>query len=32
VLRNGWIPLWWTVRAYYNDNLLGKLLKRLLGL
>jgi len=30
VLREGWIPLWWAVRAYYSDNLLCKLIRRLL--
>jgi flavin-dependent dehydrogenase len=32
VLRRGWPPLWWAVRAYYDDDPLGKLIKRLLGL
>jgi flavin-dependent dehydrogenase len=32
VLREGWIPLWLAVRAYYDDNLLGKLIKQLLRL
>jgi len=32
VLRRGWLPLWWAVRAYYGDNPLGKLIKRLLRL
>jgi len=32
VLREGWIPLWWAVRAYYSGNLLSKLLKGLLRL
>lgn len=30
VLRKGWIPLWWAVKAYYSDNLLGRLIRRLL--
>lgn len=29
-LRKGWLPIWWAVRAYYDDNLLGKFIKRLL--
>jgi flavin-dependent dehydrogenase len=32
VLRKGWLPLWWAVRAYYDDNPLGKLIKQLLRL
>lgn len=32
VLRKGWIPLWWAVRAYYSNSLLNKFLKRLLRL
>ena len=32
VLRKGWLPLWLAVRAYYGDNSLGKLIKRLLRL
>ncbi|MBE0447831.1 MAG: NAD(P)/FAD-dependent oxidoreductase [Actinobacteria bacterium] len=30
VLRKGWLPLWWAVRTYYDDNPLGKLIKQLL--
>lgn len=32
VLREGWIPLWWAVKAYYSDSLLSKFLKGLLKL
>lgn len=30
VLRKGWLPLWWAVRAYYSDSALGRLTRRLL--
>lgn len=32
VLRRGWLPIWFAVKAYYCDNPLGKLIKRLLKL